>query len=73
MFTLSNGGDLLFNDSIVQHEGETLKGTFNFLSFDNKYFYLTSLKNDVNSIINDYINCTNNQNFDVSILKVTFN
>ena len=73
MFTLSKGGELLFNNIIVQHEGETLKGAFNFLSFDNNYFHLCSLNNDVNTIIDDYINCTNNQNFKVSIIEVTFN
>lgn len=71
MFRLSNGGELLFNNTIVNHEGETLKGTFNFLSFDNKYFYLT--RENVDTIIDDYIQCTNNQNFEVTVKSITFN
>ena len=71
MFTLING-ILFYNNVAVQHEGETLKGSFNALIFENNYCYLAPLYLDVNVVINDYIECTNKQNFEVKIQTVTF-
>lgn len=71
MFTLING-ILFYNNVPVHHEGETFKGSFNALIFENNYCYLAPLYLDVNVVINDYIECTNKQNFEVKIQTVTF-
>ena len=70
MFTLIND-TLFYNNVAVHHEGETLKGSFNALIFDNNYCYLAPLLLDVNIVIDDYIQCTNKQNFDVTIKTIT--
>ena len=71
MFTLING-ILFYNNVPVHHEGETFKGSFNALIFENNYCYLAPLYLDVNVVINDYIECNNKQNFEVKIQTVTF-
>ncbi len=71
MFTLING-ILLFNGVVVHHEGETFKGSFNAIIFDNNYCYLAPLTLNVDEVINDYIDCTSKKNFDVKIQTITF-
>jgi hypothetical protein len=71
MFTLSNN-ILYYNNTQVHHEGETFKGIFNVLIFENNYCYLTKLNSNIDEIIDDYILCTGKQNFDVKIKLLMF-
>jgi hypothetical protein len=71
MLVLKNG-TLYYNGIVVHHEGETFTGAFNLLIFNSNYCYLSPITNDINSVIDDYIQCTGKQNFEVSVIVINF-
>lgn len=69
-FTFANG-ILNYKNVPVTHNGVSFQGSLIALIFDKKYCFVKSSCETVNEVIEDYMQCTGETNFEVQILNLT--